>query len=73
MGYRPASKLEWAGLWGLFVLPAVHGCVVWIKQPQYPVEHVYISWLCALAFAAILMYTYHQPSGDQDDPGGDEQ
>lgn len=66
MGYRPTSKLEWAALWSLFILPAINGCVVWAKQPQYPVEFAYMSWMFAAAFAIILMYVYHHRSSDDE-------
>jgi hypothetical protein len=67
MGYRPTSKLEWTGLWSLFILPATHGCIVWIRQPVFPIEHAYISWLFAAAFAVILMDAYHHRTPDDQD------
>ncbi|MFI7470553.1 hypothetical protein [Nonomuraea sp. NPDC049646] len=63
---RPTKKWHWATLWALFVLPAVHGCIVWVRQPDIPVEQAYLSWMWAAIFALLLMFEYHQRPDDRD-------
>ncbi|MFI6296667.1 hypothetical protein ACIBEJ_34115 [Nonomuraea sp. NPDC050790] len=56
---EPESKWEWALLWALFILPAVAGCIIWIKQVE-PVGFAYLAWLISAAQAVILMIEYHR-------------
>ncbi|GAA2691918.1 hypothetical protein [Nonomuraea recticatena] len=46
--------------WALFILPAITGCILWIKSDKYPPEFAYLCWLCAVPWALILLFNHYR-------------